>query len=564
MSSPAPTRKRCAIYTRKSSEEGLEQSFNSLHAQREACEAFAKSQCHEGWEVLATAYDDGGFSGGNTERPALVALLDDIRAKKVDVIIVYKVDRLSRSLADFVRLVDLFEKHGVSFVSVTQQFNTSTSMGRLTLNVLLSFAQFEREVTSERIRDKLAASRKKGLWMGGQVPLGYDAIDKQLMVNKDEAALVQHIYKRYLKLRCVRQLKTELDAEGYLSKNRLRLGKQVGRTRFSRGALYLILRNPIYIGKVAQGGALYKGAHKAILDEDLWDSVQAQLKSNWNRHVYKTDAKDPSLLAGLLFDDKGNRMSPGSSKKGVRRYRNYVSQALLQYREKDAGSVSRISASTIENIVIQQLVKLLQSPVQLDRALGNPSIAEHERIALRETAAALATDWKDHSPSEQLTILRGVLEKIVVGRAETVVTFSRKGLASILRLPVISNARNDGQTPYEMRLSVSLKRSPQEARLIVANDGPQYLPAGSATALLEALLKAFTWNEELIRGAVTSMNEIAVREGVTQRYIAHLLELVAMAPDSIDKLAAADARAGWHLTQLKRGVAHDWSQQFCN
>ena len=256
---------RCAIYTRKSTEEGLDQAFNSLDAQREACEAFAKSQAHEGWQVLPEHYDDGGFSGGTMERPALARLLAEIESEQIDVVIVYKVDRLSRSLADFVRLIDLFDKTEVSFVSVTQQFNTSTSMGRLTLNVLLSFAQFEREVTSERIRDKIAASKKKGMWMGGLVPLGYDRVEKQLVVNEDEADIVRHIYKRYLKLKCVRELKVELDREGHLSKPRPEHHKSTGRKSFSRGALYTVLKNPVYIGKVHHKGELHDGKHAAHL-----------------------------------------------------------------------------------------------------------------------------------------------------------------------------------------------------------------------------------------------------------------------------------------------------------
>ena len=268
---------KCAIYTRKSTEEGLDQAFNSLDAQREACEAFAKSQAHEGWQVPPQHYDDGGFSGGTMERPALTRLLADIEAGDIDVVIVYKVDRLSRSLADFVRLIELFDQTSVSFVSVTQQFNTSTSMGRLTLNVLLSFAQFEREVTSERIRDKIAASKKKGMWMGGLVPLGYDRVEKQLVVNEDEANLVRHIYRRYLDLACVRVLKSELDREGYASKPRPNHHKSPGNKPFSRGALYTILKNPVYIGKVHHKGELHDGRHAAIVDTELWEGVRSTL-----------------------------------------------------------------------------------------------------------------------------------------------------------------------------------------------------------------------------------------------------------------------------------------------
>jgi site-specific DNA recombinase len=558
---PQVTRRRCAIYTRKSSEEGLDQAFNSLQAQREACEAYALSQRHEGWEVFKKTYDDGGFSGGNTDRPALKELLEDIRQHKIDVVIVYKVDRLSRSLADFVRLVELFDQQSVSFVSVTQQFNTSTSMGRLTLNVLLSFAQFEREVTSERIKDKLAASRKKGMWMGGRVPLGYEAVNKQLVVNEDEAKLVRHIHARYLALGCVRRLRTELNEQGYMSKPRLYQGKQFGSKRFSRGALYHVLRNPLYIGKVAQDNVLFEGAHKAILDQALWGSVQAQFKSNQNRHVFRTDAKDPSLLAGLLFDDKGNRMSPSGTKKGNRRYRSYVSQAVLQYRENEAGSVSRISASTIESIVIQQLLNLLKNPNHLYDVIGKPPMGANEQKNLYERAALIAADWNKHEPTTHLRILGEVLEKATVGRTEVVVIFNKKGLSSLLHLSDIPELIDQLRAVYEIRVPVSLKRRPQEARLIVGTGEQQPLPAGSAAVLREALLKAMTWNSELIENAVATMHEIAVREGVTQRYIAHILELSAMAPERIIRIAEGDTPEEPDLTRLKRGIAPDWNSK---
>src|SRR5689334_15518560 len=298
------SRKRCAIYTRKSSEEGLEQEFNSLAAQREACEAYIRSQQHEGWVLVRTRYDDGGFSGGNLERPAAQRLLTDIRAGRIDIVVVYKVDRLTRSLADFARLVELFDASGVSFVSVTQQFNTTSSMGRLTLNVLLSFAQFEREVTGERIRDKIAASKKKGMWMGGNPPLGYDARDRKLLVNEAEAETVRHIFRRYLELGSVRLLKEELEAQGILSKARLSaLGRTWGGNRFARGALYLMLQNRIYLGEVVHKKQHYPGEHASIVDRDLWERVQARLAANSVEREGGGRATSPSLLAGLLFDD---------------------------------------------------------------------------------------------------------------------------------------------------------------------------------------------------------------------------------------------------------------------
>jgi site-specific DNA recombinase len=294
---------RCAVYTRKSSEEGLEQAFNSLDAQREACEAYITSQKHEGWTTLATLYDDGAYSGGTMDRPALQRLLDDIRAGKVDVVVVYKVDRLTRSLADFAKIVEIFDAQRVSFVSVTQAFNTTTSMGRLTLNVLLSFAQFEREVTGERIRDKIAASKKKGMWMGGQPALGYDVKERKLVVNEAEAETVRNIFRRYLELGTVRALRDDLAAAGVVSKRRMAAdGSAYGGQRFSRGALYLMLKNRIYRGEIVHKGKAFPGEHAAIVDEDLWRGVQSHLEENRTERREGDKALEPSLLAGIVFD----------------------------------------------------------------------------------------------------------------------------------------------------------------------------------------------------------------------------------------------------------------------
>ena len=322
--------KRCAIYTRKSSEEGLEQEFNSLAAQREACEAYIRSQCHEGWILARTGYDDGGFSGGNMERPALQGLLADIRAGRIDIVVVYKVDRLTRSLTDFARLVEIFDAQGVSFVSVTQQFNTTTSMGRLTLNVLLSFAQFEREVTGERIRDKIAASKKKGMWMGGNVPLGYDTRERTLIINPAEAKTVRRIFALYLEFGCVRRVKQEADQLGLSTKRGMTAdGCQRGGKPLSRGHIYRLLSNPIYTGQIAHKGQLYPGQHPALIDAEMWTAVQDQLVAKARRHRSKVDAAEPSLLTGMLTDAHGNRFTPSHAVRSGRRYRYYISAAPL-------------------------------------------------------------------------------------------------------------------------------------------------------------------------------------------------------------------------------------------
>src|SRR6202040_891452 len=320
---------RCAIYTRKSSEEGLEQAFNSLDAQREACAAFILSQKHEGWTVLSALYDDGGFSGGTMERPALKKLIADIEAGQIDVVVVYKVDRLTRALSDFAKLVEVFDRRGVSFVSITQQFNTITSMGRLTLNVLLSFAQFEREVTGERIRDKIAASKKKGMWMGGLVPLGYDLEDRKLVPNPKEVALVSKIFSLYVEMGCVRKLAERLDCEEIRSKVWItRTGARLGGATFARGALYNLLRNRLHIGEIRHRDQWYAGEHKGIVPRSLWDRVQAQLNNNLRKRSNRVRERASSLLTGLVENEQGTRYTPSFTVRRGRRYRYYVSQLL--------------------------------------------------------------------------------------------------------------------------------------------------------------------------------------------------------------------------------------------
>lgn len=341
---------RCAIYTRKSTEHGLEQEFNSLDAQREACEAYIKSQASQGWKALPQHYDDPAYSGGNLERPALKKLLADIDAGKVDVVVVYKIDRLTRSLADFAKLVEAFDVQSISFVAVTQQFNTTTSMGRLTLNVLLSFAQFERELSAERVRDKVAASRRKGKWTGGTVPLGYDARNKKLVVNKPEAETVRTIFRLYLELKSFGRLVAELDRRGMVTKRRnTKVAKYNGGIPFTYGPLAYFLKNRIYIGETHYAGKWFKGEHEAILDRPTFERVQELLKSNTIKRRTKS-SESGALLAGKLFDDKGNRMSPSFSSKNGVRYRFYVSTALRGRKDK-AGSIARISATEIEGIV---------------------------------------------------------------------------------------------------------------------------------------------------------------------------------------------------------------------
>src|SRR5712672_1354051 len=407
---------RCAIYTRKSSEEGLEQDFNSLHAQRESCEAYIKSQKLEGWVALPVLYDDGGYSGGSIERPALKKLLSDIQSKAVDVVVVYKVDRLTRSLADFAKIVEIFDAAGVSFVSVTQQFNTTTSMGRLTLNVLLSFAQFEREVTGERIRDKIAASKQKGMWMGGVPPLGYQARDRGLVVVDSEAETVRCIFRRYAELGSIRLLQEELDAQGLTSKcwtsasGRLRGGKP-----FARGALYLMLQNRIYRGEIVHKELSYPGEHAPIIDQELWDTVQARLAGNAAQRNAGGRTAQPSLLAGLLFDGDGNRMTPSHAVKKGTRYRYYVSRPLIPKDRPDRFAGLRIGAAEIEQLVTSRVRQWLLDPGSIYKALSArfPDPSTQQRLVAR--AAEVAKRWPELPVTRWRAVLTALIDRVDVG-----------------------------------------------------------------------------------------------------------------------------------------------------
>ena len=412
--------KRCAIYTRKSSEEGLDQSFNSLDAQREACEAYVLSQTSEGWEALADHYDDGGFSGGNTARPGLQSLLNDIEAGKIDIVVVYKIDRLTRSLADFARIVEIFEKHDCSFVSVTQSFNTTGSMGKLMLNVLLSFAQFEREVTGERIRDKIAASKAKGMWMGGVPPLGYDPpIDgsRTLKVNADEAERVRHIFARYLDLGSVHSLQRDLEARRIHSKLHITAkGRRMGGLPFSRGALFHLLRNRVYLGQITHKGEVYDGEHYAIVDTHLFGQVQAKLDAQVRRHRNKASTrKSKAPLTGKLFDAAGEPMSPTTSRgKSGGSYRYYVSASLQQgSRPADADLGQRVSATEIEKVIceaVRRWVPKAGDPFAMVRLVriserGLQISIERSHAASVATQLAAAETILDHTADTVIVLL---------------------------------------------------------------------------------------------------------------------------------------------------------------
>ena len=424
MKKPVVRKLRCAVYTRKSTEEGLEQEFNSLDAQRESCESYVASQKAEGWLLVPDRYDDGGFSGGTLERPALRRLLSDIEAGRVDIVVVYKIDRLSRSLMDFAKLVEVFDRKSVTFVSVTQSFNTKTSMGKLTLNILFSFAQFEREVIGERIRDKFAASRKKGMWMGGWAPLGYDIRDRKLVINNTEAATVRRIFERFAKCGSATTVTRELATDNFVNKYGQSLDK---------GRIYKLLNNRTYIGNTVHKGTAYPGEHEAIISKALWDKVHAVLAQSSRTRAGKARAQTPALLKGLIFDKAGRAMSPTHTRRGQKLYRYYVSQAVIK-GGLNSCPMNRVPAAEIERAVIDQLRILLRSPeiVVATWRAARKEIAKIAETEVRETLDQFDPLWDELFPAEQARIVQLLVERVQVIDGAIDINLRVDGLVSLL------------------------------------------------------------------------------------------------------------------------------------
>ncbi len=551
----------CAIYTRKSSEEGLEQGFNSLHAQAEACEAFILSQKAEGWKAVGT-YDDGGFSGGNVERPGLKRLLADIALKKVRVIVVYKVDRLTRSLADFAKLVDLFDAHGVSFVSVTQQFNTTSSMGRLTLNVLLSFAQFEREVTGERIRDKIAASKKKGMWMGGFAPMGYVPHERSLAIDEVQAVRVREVFRLYRELGCVRRLKQELDHRGWMTPPRQ--GKRPGGNRpFTRGHLYRMLGNAIYMGQILHKGIAHPGQHPAIIDLELWTAVQTRLAENLRGHRHRTNALDPSLLTGMVFDDQGVRLQPSHATKGSKRYRYYFRPANgtggtdggKDQGDLDAGRHAlRIPAQELEAAVLGALSNLLGDESALVEHMG----AVDARLARRQLllAAALAQRLESETASVRIDILQRLALRVAVAPECLKITVRKAGLWEDA-----ATGSND-KTTLSITVPVRLKRCGLGVRLIV-NGPDEDKAAGPNPRLVALLVKANRWFAQLKSGQSPSVLAIAQEHGQATKEVTRVIYLAFLAPDIVQRIIKGEQPMGLGVKRLLSAapLPLDWQEQ---
>ncbi len=535
---PLAKRLRCAVYTRKSSDEGLEQDFNSLDAQREACEAFIQSQRREGWLLIDELYDDGGFSGGTLERPAFQRLLSDVRAGRIDIVVVYKVDRLTRSLSDFAKIVEVFDKHGVSFVSVTQQFNTTSSMGRLTLNILLSFAQFEREVTGERIRDKIAASKKKGMWMGGQPPLGYDARDRKLLVNPAEAKVVRFIFQRYLEQKSVRLLKGDLDAQGIVSKLRKASdGSSYGGQPIARGALYLMLQNRIYRGEIVHKDKSYPGEHEAIIDQSLWDKVQAVLAANRVDRENGETAKTPSLLTGLVFDAQGSRMSPVHANKKGARYRYYVSRQLQDGSSGAKGPGQRIPAIALEGLIIRKIRQQLSDPAFVLGAVEDSTLNAASQKGLYERAKGLA-EGADVLPADDVRkFVRSVLVRAQVHTDRIDLTLSQDRLkcwltGSIGKEKPMGTPVSEPR-PTTLSIPSRLKRAGKEMKIIVDDGSEHAVPDPS---LVRLLVRAHVIREQLVADRSLTLEEIAKSESIVPSYATRLFRLTLLAPDIVSAI----------------------------
>jgi site-specific DNA recombinase len=568
-SAARPSRRlRCAVYTRKSSEEGLEQAFNSLDAQREACAAFILSQKHEGWTVLPTPYDDGGFSGGTLGRPALQRLLADIGAGKVDVVVVYKIDRLTRSLFDFAKIVEAFDARGVSFVSITQQFNTTTSMGRLTLNVLLSFAQFEREVAGERIRDKIAASKKKGMWMGGLPPLGYDVRDRKLAVNDEEARTVLHIFRRYVELQSVRALKAELDAVGIRSKHRtLADGTVYGGHKLSRGALYLMLQNRIYRGEITHKGSAYPGEHKPIVDKALWEKTQAVLVANRVDRSTGADARYPSLLAGLAFDDSGERLTPTHAVKKGTRYRYYVSRSLITGNAKDHSQGRRIPAGNLETMIIGRLRAFLADEGAVLSAItgAEQNGAQQKRLIMR--GRQISEELPTLAPDMVRSILMTLVSRIDIKEEHIEIRVYRQRLHDLLQAQSIEPSFA-APTPtshlgdiLKLKIKARLRRVGREMKLVVHNADDQ---AAADPGLLRIVARAHDFRERLMQDPDLTVPAIASQERFTIGYLSRLLRLPSLAPDIVTAIINGKhppELSAKRLTRLALKLPTDWPEQ---
>ena len=540
---------RCAVYTRKSSEEGLDQSFNSLDAQREACEAYILSQKHEGWRALACRYDDGGFSGGTMERPGLKQLLSDIAAGRVDTVVVYKVDRLTRSLADFAKIVESFDGKGVSFVSVTQQFNTTTSMGRLTLNVLLSFAQFEREVTGERIRDKVAASKRKGMWMGGLVPLGYDRGNRELVLNESEAEQVREIFRQYLRLGSVFDLQQYLQTTHIRSKRWVSsTGRVWGGCVLSRGTLYHLLNSKLYIGKTVHKGKVHEGLHPRIIEQDLWDQVAARLKSAQVRRHRPHNLPSRRLLTGLLFTDAGERYVPTHCSKKGRRYFYYTCATAV-------AAVARLPAPGLEAVVVARIQGLLRDPIALRELYKKQPVSE---LRLIVTAGQHGAELlEDCDSKEAHGLVRDVISRVTVTETMAQVQVETGSLLNKLLAGKYNGERDS--PPLLLDCQFQSRKRGLAVRVVLEptqSAGPEQVPL-----LTRAVARARDWADRIVAGELSSIDGIVRYSKLDKRYVQRILRCAALSPVMIQTILDRDQPAGTSLWDIAGHLPLEWERQ---
>ena len=548
---------RCAIYTRKSTDEGLEQEFNSLDAQREACEAYIKSQKHEGWKLLPQHYDDGGYSGGSMERPALKKLLQEIEAGRVDIIVVYKVDRLTRALSDFARMVELFDKNKVSFVLVTQQFNTTTSMGRLTLNVLLSFAQFEREVTAERIRDKIAASKKKGMWMGSPPPLGYDVLDKKLVINQAEADTVRTLFDLYVDLGSVRALKEEADRRGIRTKHRPNT-KNEGNKSFSRGNLYVLLSNHLYVGEVRHKKAIYAGQHEAIVDRAIWDKVQRTLKTNTKKRGTDTNTTGPHLLTGLIFDESGEPLCPTHTNKKGHRYYYYIAKRIAHKRDTADGC--RIPTDELDAAVVNSIVQFFSDEQKLIASLSVADLPSSQLRKFQLRRKNLASGFDSPAMQDHRRLITDIVQRIVLGPDLLYFEFKKKRLREMLLDDL--NCEDDGSVGIiTIDIPLRIKRRGVESKLVFENR--QGEEAAQDEHLISLIARSKNWLERMARGDIELIATIAAQESMDPSDVGRDLQLAFLAPDIVDAIVAGNQPVELTANRLRLigALPLDWNRQ---
>ncbi len=544
---------RCAIYTRKSTDEGLEQDFNSLDAQREACQAFIQSQRSLGWKIIQKHYDDGGISGGTLDRPALKELLTDIAAGRVDLVVVYKVDRLTRSLMDFSKIIETFDAKNVSFVSVTQQFNTANSMGRLTLNMLLSFAQFEREVTAERIRDKISASKRKGMWMGGPPPLGYDVRDRQLVVNETEAKAVRKLFSLYLDLGSVRALKAEADQLGIRTKRRIKGDNVTGGKPFTRGNLYCLLHNPLYIGKIAHKGEVFEGRHKGIVDREVWDRTQRFLNDQAPGRTSGKNVDRHCLLTGLVFDETGDRLCPTYAKKDGHIHAYYVSKLLTQSESNKNGGW-RLPAKGLEEAIIAAINNVLEDGKEWVKLLGVGDLASETYEHAQDEIARFKGQVTSGEVKAVRDAIRRLVHRITIQPGSVSITFVSNALS-------LQGGQDAGVPGYVHHMPFHTKRRGVETRLVFG--GNNQPPACHDETLIVAVMRSFKWWKLLTEEDGWSIQKLAKRDDVDASDVTRFLPLAFLAPDIVEAILDGRQPVDLTLERIKKmgTLPMNWEEQ---